>query len=1311
MAPTVAGAPARVVVCPHTTRSSHKSSIAKHLKATSWRNHQGIYQMKTSQMLILLTLAAAFCGLSLSADAQSQKGLTTPSMQAWNYGSHMGSLSPVRGDLPNDQGGEQETREQEQPLEDTTLLKASKGKTTIADKQIGTSAGEIKMKWPKGAQAVMAQSMANTDGMLPTNSEMQLYLANFASTMAASVNSPDKQMHAAKSNLDSQAMETANAMADLEKQQAASAIDFCSSFLTNFTTDGSNKWNRLRDTIFMPMAILLLLPGAVLTQVKSIVAAGSPVIGESNPFEGIQRSIIAIFLIPGTYLVLNYSIDLNNSITFSIAQQYRQLFGTDMYRDAISFHIRAFPSRQPGENRNALDQQTAKMGALLNGTTAFAQFEGKMIENKIEDPVAGIYMAPADRADEALPSSVIAAKTMFNSTNASFMIAWNILCAFQMIYFYYLWFVGPIAAALWVWPMKQLRSAFPSWVEGVITLGFWSLFWNTSILLMACFRGVDETGTLVITALNFLATSSVKYAFDFAGLAKAAGQEVSTMADKAVQAAQQSAQKGGGGGGGGSGSSAAGGGKNAHNSGSNASHGNGHATQEGTASHPSSTSMHSNTSSHIHGGASVQGSNSGSTEHGVGAAGLMPHSSNARNMDVSGQIVHPLPPSSSSSSSSSLSSSSSSSSSSTTSFARSVDPTLGRADINAPVTSSFGQMTSLPPDFGGEDGANTFDFTAVDELPTSMSNLEEPQNSAFASTFNAVSADFSPPPLVGVQSSRSTDTAGVVGNSASLHHAHVAAVQAAATQAAATQAAASHASANAGASAPAQFAANAANHSFGGAYLRDVANNYDQSNLQFSPLSFDNGDTNLAHHYYDQSQTGVLLARDAQEQGANLSSLNIQTPLSSAPANVNSIGDSPAVYFAKDAGLAQVDHSPIYSDSALALARNSNFADVAIVTNNSAQYAPPVADIVVGNYSDGTVSFNRSASDSTNTATSAWADSNAIIPDRNVFANSVSSSTANDSSGPQLARDVQVDNYASPVVTSSVDVVPPISFGSTGMSVNDQQTIAVGGQPEPQVQLSNSESFHRISAAAVEQHYHQQDFEQVRGISNENAFQAVEAHAKASETRSELMPKTVTADTPAVVSVAAAKVMSLKSIGKNDAKMQMQSDKAVPAFFDKMRSAANQQKSIEVAPTECVEMISNASSLEQQLLSGLSRQRPLYKSALSSALGRANADAVRTMGSSELLTSALADYHALVPLIREGQILEAQVISNSAFDKVSKCNVNEPQLSSLVCAFIKLLEQQSNLVEQRTAFQNQKKALEEITTCVETGSVRDMWGA
>src|SRR5262249_9560307 len=118
-----------------------------------------------------------------------------------------------------------------------------------------------------------------------------------------------------------------------------------------------------------------------------------------------------------------------------------------------------------------------------------------------------------------------------------------ILCAFQMAYLYYLWCMGPIAAALWVWPMERLRQAFPSWVEGVITLCFWNLFWNTVILLMACFRGVDTTGTVIMTALHGMAVLCVQYAFDFSSLVS---QGAASQLAGAVSEAMRGATGGGG---------------------------------------------------------------------------------------------------------------------------------------------------------------------------------------------------------------------------------------------------------------------------------------------------------------------------------------------------------------------------------------------------------------------------------------------------------------------------------------------------------------------------------------------------------------------------------------------------------------------------------------------------------------------------------------------------------------------------------------------------------------------------------------------
>lgn len=359
-----------------------------------------------------------------------------------------------------------------------------------------------------------------------------LAMANAGQMLADTLQNPQENLSRAREEQNQQTQQAADNCAAMERQQAGCAIDFVASYLSNFTVDNGNKWNKVRNQLFLPMALLLLLPGAVLAQVKSIVSQGFPVLGEISPWEGIIRSIVAIFLIPGTYLVINYGIDLSNSITFSISDQYQKIFGTDMYEDAMCAHIRAFPYREPSENKNFVPDQEAKMTKLSPNDTPFANLEAKMINVKLLDPCAGLNIVPPDRANEQVKYSVNAQRSAYNQANAALAMTWNILCAFQMAYLYYLWFVGPVVAALWVYPMKQLRDAFPSWCEGVLTLCFWSLFWNTVVLLMACFRGVDETGTIMITALNFLSTACVKFAFDFAGLVKDAGREAGKMAEK-----------------------------------------------------------------------------------------------------------------------------------------------------------------------------------------------------------------------------------------------------------------------------------------------------------------------------------------------------------------------------------------------------------------------------------------------------------------------------------------------------------------------------------------------------------------------------------------------------------------------------------------------------------------------------------------------------------------------------------------------------------------------------------------------------------
>lgn len=356
---------------------------------------------------------------------------------------------------------------------------------------------------------------------------------------------PNRVAQSARAEGQAQATSAANAAGEVARDQAVSSIDYCSKFMINFSAEAGNRWNRIRNEIFLPIAVLLLLPGAVLTQVKAVVAAGSPVMGHVNPLEGIQRSLIAIVLIPGSYLVVNYGIDFSNSITHTIADEYHRIFGSDMYEDAICAEIRAFTPRHQAENDSSLKVPPFNATPMNHGI--FSKIEADW--GKLQDPSVRTNLAPRNRDDGAANANTVAKRLMLNASNAGLDTTWAILCAFQCAFMYYLFFVGPIMAALWAWPTKMLKDAFPNWVEGVITLCFWSFFWNTIIMLMACFKGSDDTGTIMMTALNFMASAAVKAAFDFAGLVKNAGQKAGQEAEKAGkqggQSGSQSAGKAG----------------------------------------------------------------------------------------------------------------------------------------------------------------------------------------------------------------------------------------------------------------------------------------------------------------------------------------------------------------------------------------------------------------------------------------------------------------------------------------------------------------------------------------------------------------------------------------------------------------------------------------------------------------------------------------------------------------------------------------------------------------------------------------------
>lgn len=478
--------------------------------------------------------------------------------------------------------------------------------------------GSLSVSLPSRRDEAIGKHLVKTFGLPISDTQFQVISRLNDNMMLEEAFDPERWMWMENTMGAIKATSAANSAANLARNQAQGAIEFAQHFLPNFTADAGNVWNRIRNELFIPMALALLVPGAVLSQVRAIVAQGVAVLGDVNPFDGIIRSIVAIFLIPATYLVVNYGIDVSNSIAHTIADGYTRVFGGDMYADAACAERRALAIRNKDTNKNAIPTNNNSQSQAPTGAQQdpFSQLEaisfdigaseecGQNQQNrgplageggsgrrlsyqeqrarsaaglgtsetssrrsadKIGNDTFGTLVealsggsqpgqdatsqgvqrglnqggqqqegqADDGKADEEVPILVSTQRLAINAANAGLAATWNVLCAFQMAYLYYLFCIGPVVAALWVWPMNQLRGALPSWVEGVVTLCFWSLFWNTTILLMAAFKNVGETGTVIMTALNFLATASVKHAFDFAGLVKEAGAQVAKEAEKA----------------------------------------------------------------------------------------------------------------------------------------------------------------------------------------------------------------------------------------------------------------------------------------------------------------------------------------------------------------------------------------------------------------------------------------------------------------------------------------------------------------------------------------------------------------------------------------------------------------------------------------------------------------------------------------------------------------------------------------------------------------------------------------------------------
>lgn len=241
--------------------------------------------------------------------------------------------------------------------------------------------------------------------------------------------------------------------------------------------------------VYIPMAILLLLPGAVMTQMKSMVQFGVLKVQDettdtNSPFMGIIRSIIAIFLIPATQLIVSYMIDVGNSLTYEVKKYIKTETIMKYAREQMyDPKIKATTNVQQPSNIPPLGKAPEQGGG-----------EG-------QDNGQDEYLGKAANADEKKAVEEMQSKLsqqtdgMFNFMNACLSSGLTVLTAFQLVMMCYLFLLGPIAAALYAWPNINKGSdgpglfnkVFANWLDAVVVLSLWRFWWCVVLVTMTTY--------------------------------------------------------------------------------------------------------------------------------------------------------------------------------------------------------------------------------------------------------------------------------------------------------------------------------------------------------------------------------------------------------------------------------------------------------------------------------------------------------------------------------------------------------------------------------------------------------------------------------------------------------------------------------------------------------------------------------------------------------------------------------------------------------------------------------------------------------
>ncbi|MBK7839273.1 MAG: hypothetical protein IPJ49_16695 [Candidatus Obscuribacter sp.] len=327
--------------------------------------------------------------------------------------------------------------------------------------------------------------------------------------------------------------------------------------------------------VFVPMAILFLLPGAVISQVKGMVGRGLSntvsVPEAQHPFDGILRSMVAVFLIPATQVIMSWSIDVGNSLAYSM----RDWVDIPMILNWCS-ELSYDPKPNNYDNAIRMPQPQANYGGGGGGNTGGSTGGGGImgIINAILSAIFGGDYAVGEGAAVNMRETathlerqgymMVMLQMAFNFMLYVAAVFLVIMSAFQITIMCYLFLLGPLSAAFYAWPQVNsgkvalFRGIFGNWLEAVIKVSLWRFYWMVVLAvvtqrLIYTGGGSGDLQWEVAMFASFLGIMLYvpQQPFDFTPQGSFAKAE--QVYSQAMQAAQ--AQGGGGGGGGGKGGS------------------------------------------------------------------------------------------------------------------------------------------------------------------------------------------------------------------------------------------------------------------------------------------------------------------------------------------------------------------------------------------------------------------------------------------------------------------------------------------------------------------------------------------------------------------------------------------------------------------------------------------------------------------------------------------------------------------------------------------------------------------------------------